>query len=70
MKIYFGLNVDEDRLMYATVTGEMADGSIVYTEIEHDADMAIVTENGEPKLLLDNQFSRRLRHGTQTFHRL
>ena len=70
MRVYYGWNLDEDRVMYATVTGQMADGSLVYTEIAQTADHAIIKENGEPKLLLDNQYFRRLRYGSQTFEKI
>lgn len=70
MRIYYGYNPDEDRVIYATVTGEMADGSLVYTEIAQGPGGEILKENGEPKLILDNQFFRRLRYGTQTFTRI
>lgn len=71
MKIYYGMNVEEGRTMCATVTGEMVDGTLVYTQIETTEDGAIIRDkNGEPKLILDNQFTRRLRHGWQSFHRI
>lgn len=71
-KIYYGAAIegDRDRIIFATVTGEMADGTLVYTEVEQREDGSAVFENGEPKLILDNQFTRRTRHGMQTFHRL
>ena len=70
MRTYFGYNTEESRTMFATVTGQMADGTLVDTEIEQTEDGAIVTENGEPKLILDNQFTRRLKKGFQTFERI
>ena len=71
MRIYYGSAEDENmRMMFATVTGQMADGTLVYTEIEQTEDGAIVTENGEPKLILNNQYRRYLRRGMQTFTRL
>ena len=69
-KIYYGSADDENRTMFATVTGQMEDGTLVYTEIEQTDDGAIVTENGYPKLILDNQYRRYLRRGCQTFARL
>ena len=56
--------------IFATVTGQMADGTLVYTEIEQTEDGAIVTKDGEPKLILDNQYTRHLKRGTQTFERI
>lgn len=70
MRVYFGLDTDSGRTIFATVTGQMADGTMVYTEIEQTKDGAIVTEKGEPKLILDKQYSRMLRYGAQTFTRL
>lgn len=69
-KVYCGLNAENAHIMFATVTGQMADGSFVYTEIAQNQDGSIAIENGEPKLLLDNQYLRMLKHGCQTFHRL
>lgn len=72
-KIYYGAAIENNgiaRLVFATVTGEMADGTLVYTEVEQREDGSAVFENGEPKLILDNQFTRRTRYGMQTFHRL
>ena len=73
MKIYYGLkfeNGHEPRNVYATVTGQMSDGTMVYTEIEQTEDGAIKEDNGEAKLILDNQFTRHIKHGTQTFERI
>jgi len=57
MKRYYGWNLKEDRAMIAIITGEMADGTKVYTECD---------EHG--KLLnLDNQYIRTLKHGSQIF---
>lgn len=70
MKIYFGTITEENRNIFATVTGQMIDGTLVYTEIEQTNDGAIIKENGAPKLVLDNQFTRQLRKGFQTFTRL
>ncbi len=69
-KIYYGCDAIDNHIMYATVTGQMADGSFVYTEIAQNQDGSIAIENGEPKLLLDNQYLRMLKHGCQTFHRI
>lgn len=71
MRIYFGTCIEENRNIFATVTGQMIDGTFVYTEIEQTKDCAVVTDkNGEPKLILDNQFTRQLKKGFQTFQRL
>lgn len=65
------MNVDEYRCIFAMVTGQMSDGTYVYTEIEQNEDGSIVTDKyGEPKPILDNQYIRRLKHGWQTFHRI
>lgn len=69
-KIYYGSDQESGRTMYATVTGIMSDGSLVYTEIESQKNGAIVIENGEPKLLLDRQYIRHVKYGTQTFERI
>lgn len=71
MKIYYGMTFEnnEIRTIYATVTGQMSDGTLVYTEIEQNDDGSIVKIDGEPKLILDNQYTRHLKRGTQTFER-
>lgn len=71
-KIYYGATFSNNsmRTIFATATGQMADGTMVYTEIEQNEDGSVVTENGEPKLILDNQYARHLKHGMQTFERL
>lgn len=69
-KIYYGICPEEnERIMYTTVTGQMGDGTFVYTEVASKGG-AIITENGEPKLILDNQYTRRIGDGWQTFHRI
>lgn len=70
MRIYYGMNEDTSKTMMATITGEMSDGTKVYTEIETREDGSVVMENGEPRLLLDNQYTRHLKYGTQTFSRI
>lgn len=73
MKIYYGMTTSDNyeiRNIFATVTGQMADGTLVYTEIEQNEDGSIVTKDGEPKLILDNQYTRHLKRGTQTFSRI
>lgn len=69
-KIYYGYDVDENRPIFTKVTGEMSNGTLVYTEIEQNEDGSIITVDGSPKLILDNQYIRRLKHGQQTFHRI
>jgi hypothetical protein len=71
MRIYYGMNEDTTKVIMATITGEMSDGTKVYTEIETRDDGSMVKdENGDPKLILDNQYTRHLKHGTQTFSRI
>lgn len=70
MKIYWGMDVEDMRTIFATPTGQMDDGTLVYTECEIGEDGAVVMEHGMPKLILNNQYTRRLRHGWQSFHRL
>lgn len=74
MRTYFGVTIENDhsiREIFATVTGQMEDGSLVYTEIEQDNRGAIVNDkNGNPKLMLDNQYTRHLKRGWQTFTRI
>jgi hypothetical protein len=70
MKKYYGWNTEEGRVMFATVTGQMDDGVLVYTEIEQNEDGSIKTKNGEPVLILNNQFTRKLKNGWQEFIRL
>ena len=69
-KIYYGCDAEDNHIMYAMVTGQMSDGSFVYTEIEKNQDGSIAEENGTPKLMLDKQYMRKLMYGCQTFHRL
>ena len=71
MRIYYGSKEDDmSKTMFATVTGEMSDGTLIYTEIEQREDGSMVMENGEPKLILSNQYTRHTKHGTQTFRRV
>ena len=71
-RVYYGAANDRKagEFFYATVTGQMADGTLVYTEIAHRDDGSVITENGEYKLLLDNQYTRTLKHGMQLFFRI
>lgn len=70
MKIYKGMDAETGESMFATVTGVMADGSLVYTKVEMGEGYTAVFENGEPKLILDEQYIRRTKYGCNTFHRL
>ena len=57
MKKYYGWNDKENRVMFATITGEMADGTKVYTECD-----------GNGKTINDDQqYIRTLKFGTQYF---
>lgn len=69
-KIYYGCDAKDNRIMYAMVTGQMSDGSFVYTEIAQNNDGSLAVENGNPKLMLDKQYTRKLMYGSQTFHRI
>lgn len=71
-RIYYGAANDRKagEVFYAVVTGQMADGTMVYTEVAHNEDGSVIKENGEYKLLLDNQYTRTLKHGFQLFFRL
>lgn len=72
MKIYYGATYEgsQMRVIFTTITGEMSDGTKVYTEVEQTEDGAIKQKNGEPILILDNQYSRHLKYGAQIFVRL
>lgn len=70
MRIYYGIDFESNRTIFATITGQMSDGTLVYTEVEQNDDGSIVTENGNPKLILDNQYTRHLKHGAQSFSRV
>lgn len=71
-RVYYGAADDRPAgdFFYAVVTGQMEDGTMVYTEIAHRDDGSVIKENGEYKLLLDNQYIRTLKHGCQLFFRL
>lgn len=71
-RIYYGGADDRkcNETIFAVVTGEMNDGTLVYTEVEQNEDGSVKKENGEYKLLLDNQYIRTLRYGCQYFVRL
>lgn len=57
---YYGWNDKEHRVMLATVTGEMADGTKVYTECTGDREL----------INMDAQYIRTLRYGSVVFIRL
>lgn len=71
-RIYYGSADDKGagETIFAVVTGEMADGTLVYTEVAQKEDGSVITEDGEYKLILDNQYRRTLKHGCQMFFRL
>lgn len=71
-RIYYGGADDREctETIFAVVTGQMNDGTFVYTEVEQNENGSVKTENGEYKLLLDNQYRRTLRYGCQYFVRL
>lgn len=60
MKKYYGWNWEEGRVMFAIITGEMADGTKVYTECN---------ESGEI-VNADRQYRRTTKHGSQLFFSL
>lgn len=60
MKKYYGWNDEESRVMFAVITGEMADGTKVYTECDESGE--IIDD--------DKQYRRTLKHGAQWFFRL
>ena len=70
MRIYYGADEKDMRIMFAIVTGQMSDGTLVYTECEQTEGKAVAMENGEPKLMLDRQYTRHLKRGMQTFVRI
>ena len=57
MRIYYGWNIIESRVMFATITGQMSTGQYVYTECD-----------AYGKLIdIDKQYLRTLKHGAQMF---
>ena len=60
MRRYYGWNDKEQRVMLATITGEMADGTKVYTECTGDRQL----------INMDAQYVRTLRYGSVVFIRL
>lgn len=71
-RIYYGgaSDIKCNETIFAVVTGQMSDGTFIYTEVEQKSDGSVVIENGNYKLLLDNQYTRTLRYGCQYFIRL
>lgn len=71
-RLYYGTADDRsgNEIFFAVVTGQMADGTLVYTEVAHREDGSVIKENGEYKLILDNQYRRTLKYGMQLFFRL
>ena len=60
-KIYYGMCIEgKTRVMFATVTGQMADGTFVYTECDGCGNL----------INMDVQYTRNLKYGTQTFSRV
>lgn len=66
---YYGADYNNNFApMYAVVTGQMSDGSLVYTKIETDENGAVVKdERGEYVLNLDEQYQRTIKHGCNVF---
>ena len=68
MRIYHGLAIEPDnttRAIFATVTGQASTGEMIYTELEQTPDGAVTDQ-----LILENQYIRTLKHGTQLFIRV
>ena len=57
MKIYYGMDLEQNRTMFATITGEMADGTKVYTECDGNGEL----------INIDKQYIRTLKYGSQFF---
>ena len=57
MKKYYGWNLQEERTMIAIVTGQMSDGTLVYTECDGSGEI----------INIDNQYRRTLKYGQQMF---
>lgn len=57
---YYGWNEDKNSTIFATVTGQMDDGTLVYTECD-----------GKGNLIdMDKQYTRQLRNHWQEFIRI
>lgn len=57
VKVYYGLNYEESRTMLGTITGEMIDGTKIYTECDWEGNL----------INMDKQYRRTLKYGTQLF---
>ena len=60
MRKYYGYNNDEGRAMYATITGEMCDGTKIYTECDNHGNL----------INIGKQYIRTLKHGSQWYFRI
>lgn len=60
MRRYYGWNISENRVMLATVTGCMDDGTMIYTECDPHFNL----------IDIDKQYIRTLKHGEQIFFRI
>lgn len=60
MRRYYGWNEAEGRVMIATITGQMADGSYIYTECDGNFNL----------INIDMQYTRTLKYGSQIFFRI
>ena len=66
---YYGADYyDNFKPMYAVVTGQMNDGTLVYTKIATNPDGSLeLDEYGDYVLELDEQYSRTIKHGCNVF---
>lgn len=60
MRKYYGWNDDENRTMLATVTGEMFNGMLVYTECDGNGNL----------ININKQYYRTTKYGTQCFFKI
>ena len=61
-RIYYGCDIEakDNAVMFATITGQMSDGTYVYTECD-----------GKGNLInLDKQYTRHTKYGMQVFVRI
>lgn len=72
IRTYYGVTNENGHIrnIFAQVTGQMVDGTMIYTEIATREDGSAIKENGEYKLILGNQYTRTLKGGWQEFFRL
>lgn len=59
-RIYYGWNIEENRVMLATITGQMSNEQFIYTECDSNGDL----------INIDKQYRRTLKYGAQCFFRL